>query len=372
MYLFIQLVVCSDPFEYEGQMSTAYILGFRSDSTEVLTDYEFPSLYQDKTITQISENAFQGSPQLSGYITLPGQLERIQDFAFQRCSRITAVDIPATIQSIGNYAFDSCSSLKTVELHYEGSFLFLYSRCFSNCYLLQTFNYYSTEPPSCLPDIFAYPDFRVTVPNGYNGIYFCEYLVITNSGTGSTSDTGGTTGSTGSTSETGGTTVSTGSASDIGDSTTSTGNNDTDGSVNVAVIVIPIVSVVIIVIIVIIVIFKKRMKTSQKEANNDTLSLSYIHDESQPQQFIPNEKYFQQFIPKEKYIQQTSKSDESIHQLPHIPAESQPQQFILAQDQPQQFIPNEKHFQQTSKSDNKSSSSSDDIELFEEDPTKLG
>ena len=317
MYLFIQLVVCSDPFEYEGQMSTAYILGFRSDSTEVLTDYEFPSLYQDKTITQISENAFQGSPQLSGYITLPGQLERIQDFAFQRCSRITAVDIPATIQSIGNYAFDSCSSLKTVELHYEGSFLFLYSRCFSNCYLLQTFNYYSTESPSCLPDIFAYPDFRVTVPNGYNGIYFCGYLVITNSGTGSTSDTGGTT-------------VSTGSASDIGDSTTSTGNNDTDGSVNVAVIVIPIVSVVIIVIIVIIVIFKKRMKTSQKEANNDTLSLSYIHDESQPQQFIPNEKYFQQ------------------------------------------FIPNEKHFQQTSKSDNKSSSSSDDIELFEEDPTKLG
>ena len=47
-------------------------------------------------------------------ISIPDGVERIGDWAFYGCSRLTSIDIPNTLKSIGTYAFQGCYSLKSI------------------------------------------------------------------------------------------------------------------------------------------------------------------------------------------------------------------------------------------------------------------
>ena len=51
-----------------------------------------------------------------GVITFSGDVTKIGDYAFRRCTSLTSVTIPDSVTTIGNYAFEDCASLTSVNI----------------------------------------------------------------------------------------------------------------------------------------------------------------------------------------------------------------------------------------------------------------
>jgi hypothetical protein len=82
-------------------------------------DYAFQSCSKltaitlPESLTSIGDSAFYGCSGLTA-ITLPESLTSIGDLAFNNCSKLTAISIPAGVTSIGDRAFLSCRALTAI------------------------------------------------------------------------------------------------------------------------------------------------------------------------------------------------------------------------------------------------------------------
>ncbi|MCQ2070796.1 MAG: leucine-rich repeat domain-containing protein, partial [archaeon] len=68
-----------------------------------------------ETAVSIGNGAFQNCTSMT-YVSLPADLEAIEDKAFQGCSSLEAVTIPDSVRSIGSMAFYGCTSLAYVSV----------------------------------------------------------------------------------------------------------------------------------------------------------------------------------------------------------------------------------------------------------------
>lgn len=80
---------------------------------KTVTEITIPSTIDNKTVTEISDNAFFEFTNLSK-ITLPDTVTKIGDNAFAECWHLKEFYCPANLTSIGNSAFSSCYGLKKV------------------------------------------------------------------------------------------------------------------------------------------------------------------------------------------------------------------------------------------------------------------
>ena len=98
-------------------------------------------------IRVIGKGAFQNRNALES-VTLPEELEVIEDEGFRACSHIKEIDIPKSTISIGNSAFRDCLSLKKLSI-YNG-LIKIRERAFENCPNLTEINL-----PDELPELYG-------------------------------------------------------------------------------------------------------------------------------------------------------------------------------------------------------------------------
>ena len=125
-------------------------------------------------------------------LVIPGGVTSIRDYAFYKCSSLTAITIPESVTSIGNYAFFNCSSLTTITIPEDSkltsieknafygcssltditlpkSVIRIYSKAFANCPELTDVYCYAESVPSTNADAFdgSYPEYATLhVPAG--------------------------------------------------------------------------------------------------------------------------------------------------------------------------------------------------------------
>ena len=86
-----------------------------------------------ENVTRIGDSAFQGCSKLTG-ITLPSSVTSIGDSAFRSCSKLTSITLPQSVTSIGERAFQSCSKLTGITL--PQSVTIIGDSTFNCCYAL--------------------------------------------------------------------------------------------------------------------------------------------------------------------------------------------------------------------------------------------
>lgn len=112
-------------------------------------------------VITIGTCAFKGCSGVTS-LSLPSQLERIDDQAFEGCSSLTEVSIPGSISHIGRHAFQDCTSLTTANFL---SSIDISDYMFSGCSALKTVNFRRT------------PTFSTVGAHAFCG---CTSLVLTN------------------------------------------------------------------------------------------------------------------------------------------------------------------------------------------------
>ena len=89
-------------------------------SNDKIGDYAFfgcsrlTSLTLPPGVTEIGDYAFCGSGLTS--LTLPSSVTKIGDYAFRDCSGLTSLTLPSDVTEIGNAAFEGCSGLASLTL----------------------------------------------------------------------------------------------------------------------------------------------------------------------------------------------------------------------------------------------------------------
>ena len=89
-------------------------------SNDKIGDYAFfgcsrlTSLTLPSGVTEIGDYAFCGSGLTS--LTLPSGVTKIGDYAFRDCSGLTSLTLPSDVTEIGNAAFEGCSGLASLTL----------------------------------------------------------------------------------------------------------------------------------------------------------------------------------------------------------------------------------------------------------------
>lgn len=89
-----------------------------------------------KDLTEVPENAFAHSQQVTSLSFIPANITAIGACAFYGCSNITDLAIPNTITTISTSAFENCNGLKTV--HIPGSVKCIEETAFTRCSHLKT------------------------------------------------------------------------------------------------------------------------------------------------------------------------------------------------------------------------------------------
>ena len=79
------------------------------------TNIVIPSKYNNKSVTSIGSEAFDGCSRLTS-ITIPDSVTSIGRYAFRGCSSLTSITIPDSVKSIGSSAFSYCSSLTSITI----------------------------------------------------------------------------------------------------------------------------------------------------------------------------------------------------------------------------------------------------------------
>ena len=67
-----------------------------------------------ENLETIENSAFCDCESLTTIEMPAGSLEAIGDYAFSNCKSLTSIEIPSGVETIGNYAFNDCKSLQTV------------------------------------------------------------------------------------------------------------------------------------------------------------------------------------------------------------------------------------------------------------------
>ena len=90
-------------------------------SNDKIGDYAFfgcsrlTSITLPSGVTEIGEDAFWGCSGLTS-ITLPSGVTEIGDYAFDSCSGLTSITLPSSVTKIGETAFSYCSGLTSITL----------------------------------------------------------------------------------------------------------------------------------------------------------------------------------------------------------------------------------------------------------------
>lgn len=95
--------------------------------------------------TEIGYAAFQRCSKLTS-VEIPNSVTIIDGHAFQSCSSLTSVEIPNSATIIGGYAFDGCTSLSSAEI--PDSVTNISICVFRNCTALTSLTIRATAPPS--------------------------------------------------------------------------------------------------------------------------------------------------------------------------------------------------------------------------------
>ena len=106
-----------------GTMKLAY---YRGDDASVV----IPTVFQGKSVTEISENAFIDKRELQT-IVIPSSINVIGEYAFAGCSALIDVTIEKGVETIESCAFESCCSLTNIDI--PDSVTSIGSRAFYNC-----------------------------------------------------------------------------------------------------------------------------------------------------------------------------------------------------------------------------------------------
>lgn len=75
------------------------------------------------SVTSIGTYAFKNSG-LSGMLTVPEKVTRIEDYVFDGCTKVTDVNLPSGLLTIGRSSFRNCSELKTVSMPASATFIY--------------------------------------------------------------------------------------------------------------------------------------------------------------------------------------------------------------------------------------------------------
>lgn len=90
-----------------------FVNGFENKEENVLS-LVIPSIYNDKKVIGISENAFNGSKIET--VSLPLGIKIIEDNAFNNCLNLDTINIPSSVIWIGSDAFKDCQKLVNIAL----------------------------------------------------------------------------------------------------------------------------------------------------------------------------------------------------------------------------------------------------------------
>ena len=107
----------------------------------------------DSNPMEWSNNFFINDQEIKDLV-IPNNVMSIGDYAFSRCSGLTAVTIPNSVTSIGDYAFYGCSGLTSVTI--PNSVISLGKEAFAYCSSLTTLVCKATEIPNTAVNAFDY------------------------------------------------------------------------------------------------------------------------------------------------------------------------------------------------------------------------
>lgn len=115
----IEIAMVYDPVRYASPEWTEGLIDYTSSYAVVKkytgseTDVKLSRDYGFVMLSEIGRNAFEGCDFVET-VTLPYQIEYIDEYAFKDCASLRSIALPATVKSIDPTAFEGCGALDTV------------------------------------------------------------------------------------------------------------------------------------------------------------------------------------------------------------------------------------------------------------------
>ncbi len=101
-------------FEYAlNADAKSYSISLTNSNRHKFEEILIPSMYANKPVTKINNNAFSNMKNLK-QIILPDSISYIGSNAFFACNSLININIPTSISTICNQAFHLCSSIKSI------------------------------------------------------------------------------------------------------------------------------------------------------------------------------------------------------------------------------------------------------------------
>ncbi len=116
-------------FTYTVTDGNATLTGYTGSETSIVV----PTSIDGYTVTAIGDSAFRDSKIKS--IALPNSVESIGWFAFDGCTRLTAITVPSSVKKIAYGAFGSSDSSLTIYCHSD-SFALKYAKSYGLSYAI--------------------------------------------------------------------------------------------------------------------------------------------------------------------------------------------------------------------------------------------
>ena len=111
----------------------------------------FKGVALPKGFTTLGKRAFAGCLKLES-VAIPEGVDAIEEYTFEGCRALKDVSLPKGLEFIGQYCFENCESLACIEIPAEVGFVD--NGAFANCRALKRVTLKSTDPLTCLSDIF--------------------------------------------------------------------------------------------------------------------------------------------------------------------------------------------------------------------------
>ena len=97
-----------------------------------ITSLKSVEFKEPSSVTKIDDYAFNGCSKLNS-ITLPEGIKTIGNGVFTRCESLTGINIPSTVETIGQQAFLQCTELKSVNIGEDSQLKKIDAQAFLNC-----------------------------------------------------------------------------------------------------------------------------------------------------------------------------------------------------------------------------------------------